>query len=150
MIHRDPLCSNNQIWLTKHGVALMARPPDKELTDRELEVMHVFWRRGELTATDARADLAKRGLDRTYVTVANLVRILVDKGFLNATNQERPFRYRPARTFSDVSHSLVGDLVKRVFQGSREQLLVNLLNGRRKLTAAERTLLEQVLKEQQR
>ena len=24
----------------------MARPPAKELTERELEVMHVFWQRG--------------------------------------------------------------------------------------------------------
>ena len=27
----------------------MARPAAKDLTDRELEVMHVFWRHGELT-----------------------------------------------------------------------------------------------------
>ena len=53
----------------------MGRPPNKELTQRELEVMHVFWKRGEITATEARADLAKSGVDRAYVTVANLVRL---------------------------------------------------------------------------
>ena len=28
----------------------MARPAAKELTERELEVMQVFWKRGEITA----------------------------------------------------------------------------------------------------
>ena len=29
----------------------MARPPAKELTDRELQVMQVFWQHGEATAS---------------------------------------------------------------------------------------------------
>jgi len=127
----------------------MARPPAKELTERELEVMHVFWKRGEMTATEARADLAKNGVDRAYVTVANLVRILMEKGYLEATNDQRPYRYRPSRTFDEVSQSLVGDLVKRVFQGSRKQLLVNVLASKKKLTAQERMFLQQVLEEKQ-
>src|SRR5437868_5209721 len=105
----------------------MARPSAKELTQRELEVMHVFWDRGELSATEARDRLADRGNDLAYVTVANLVRILVDKGFLEATTEERPFKYRPVRAFQDVSRSLVRDLVQRVFHGSREELLVQIL-----------------------
>src|SRR5262245_14828856 len=32
----------------------VARPPAKELTERELEVMHVFWKRGESTVAEAR------------------------------------------------------------------------------------------------
>jgi BlaI family transcriptional regulator, penicillinase repressor len=126
----------------------MARPASKELTDRELEVMHAYWRRGEMTASDARDELAAAGVDLAYVTVANLTRILVDKGYLNAVNDQRPFRYRPIRSFDDVSRSFVGDLVDRVFSGSREQLLVNLFGRRKKLSAKERSLLEQVLKEQ--
>ena len=92
----------------------MARPLSKELTDRELEVMHAFWRRGETTASDARDELAARGHELAYVTVANLTRILVEKGFLEPTNQQRPFRYRAVRSFEEVSRSLLGDLVERV------------------------------------
>jgi predicted transcriptional regulator len=44
----------------------------------------------------------------------------------------------------------VGDLVNRVFHGSREQLLVNLLDGPKKLTKKERALLQRILREQQR
>ncbi len=126
----------------------MARPATKELTGRELEVMHVFWNAGEITATEARQLLAGAGIDRAYVTVANLVRILVEKGFLEATNQERPFRYRPVRSFEEVSGSFVGDLVDRVFLGSREKLLVQLLGQKKRLSESEREFLQQLLKEQ--
>jgi predicted transcriptional regulator len=125
----------------------MARPP-KELTERELEVMHVFWHDAEATAAEARDRLAAAALDLTYPTVANLVRILCEKGFLQATNAERPFRYRPARSYEEVSGRLLGEVLERVFLGSREQLLVRLVR-RGRLTAQERALLEEVLKEQE-
>src|SRR5262245_37530803 len=115
----------------------MARPPAKELTVRELEVMQVFWKRGESTVAEVKDDLAQSGLERAYTTVATLVRILSDKGFVLQSNNERPFRYRPARTYEEVSGRLLGDLLDKVFQGSREQLLVRLME-QRKLTAAER------------
>ena len=127
----------------------MARPPAKELTERELEVMHVFWKRGESTVGEARDALAETGVDRAYTTVATLVRILADKSFLVQTNHERPFCYRPSRTYEDVSRKLLGELLDRVFRGSREELLVQLL-GQKRLTAKERAMLEQILKEQDR
>ncbi len=126
----------------------MARPAAKDLTERELEVMHVFWAGGEQTAADARARLAENGRDLTYPTVANLVRALHDKGFLDPTTDDRPFRYVPCRTHEDVSGRLLTDLVSRVFRGSREQLFVRLFDGR-KLTAKERAVVEGLLQEGQ-
>jgi predicted transcriptional regulator len=125
----------------------VARPPAKDLTERELEVMHVFWRHGEQTAVEARDRLAEAGLDRAYPTVANLVRLLHEKGFLEQTNAERPYRFRPASSYADVSGRLLRDVIARVFHGSREQLLVRLVE-QRKLTARERALLHDILKEQ--
>jgi BlaI family transcriptional regulator, penicillinase repressor len=124
----------------------MGRPAAKDLTERELEVMHIFWRHGEGTAAEARDRLASSGLDRTYTTIANLVRALADKGFLTQVNDERPFLYRPAKTYEDVSGRLLGDLVDRVFKGSRAQLLCRLVE-QRKLTAEERAVLERIVKE---
>ena len=119
----------------------MARPPAKELTERELEVMHVFWKARLATAAEIRDQLAASGRELAYTTVATLIRILSDKGFLEQTNSERPFQYRPLRSFEDVSRNMLGDLVDRVFRGSREQLLVRLLEER-KLSAKERAALE--------
>ena len=125
----------------------MARPAAKELTERELQVMHVFWTRGESTIAVVRDDLATGGLDLAYTTVATLVRILSEKGFLLQTNAERPFTYKPVRSYEDVSERLLGDLVHKVFRGSREQLLVSLF-GQKRLTAKERAALEELLGEQ--
>ncbi|MEM9365364.1 MAG: BlaI/MecI/CopY family transcriptional regulator [Planctomycetota bacterium] len=127
----------------------MARPKSSELTERELEVMHVFWKHGELTTHRVRELLVEAGTDLAYVTVANLVRILVEKQYVQAINEERPFVYKSLKSFEVVSRSFVGDLVNRVFEGSREALLVQLLGKRKKLTKAERSFLKQVLEEQE-
>jgi predicted transcriptional regulator len=127
----------------------MARPPAKELTERELEVMHVVWKRGESTVADVRDALAAGGLDRAYTTIATLVRILSDKGFLVQTSSARPFSYRPARSYEEVSRKLLSELVDRVFGGSRELLLVRLME-QKSLTSKERTLLGEILREQEK
>ncbi len=126
----------------------MARPRAKELTERELEVMHVFWNQEASTVAEARDELAKSGRDLAYTTVATLVRILSEKGFLRQTNQQRPFTYASVRSYEDVSGNMLGDLVQRVFGGSRERLLLRLLE-RQKLTKQERAVLESILREEQ-
>lgn len=128
----------------------MARPRSKELTARELEVMHAVWdlapnRPEGLTVAEIRDELARRGRDLAYTTVATLFRILGEKEFLSQINEERPFRYEPARSFEEVSGSLLGDLIDRVFGGSREQLLLRLIEDRA-LSAKERRRLEELLK----
>lgn len=127
----------------------MARPPAKEITERELDVMHVFWIRGLSTMAEIRDELAATGSNLAYTTVATLVHILLDKGFIEQTNDERPFYYRPVRSYEEVSRSMLGDLVEKVFRGSREQLLLRLLEER-KLNAKERTLLEEILREKKK
>ena len=124
----------------------MARPTAKELTQRELEVMHVFWSRDPSTVAEIRDRLSAAGRELAYTTVATLVRILSEKGFLEQINDQRPFQYRPVRSYEEVSRSILGDLVERVFRGSREQLLLRLME-QRKLSAKERTVLEAILKE---
>jgi predicted transcriptional regulator len=107
--------------------------------------MHAFWKsEGEATAAEIRDRLAISGLDRTYTTIATLVRNLEEKGFLAQVNEARPFRYRVARSFDDISERFLGDLIERVFRGSREQLFVRLL-GHRKLSERERAVLREIL-----
>lgn len=126
----------------------MARPVAKALTERELELMHIYWQHAAMTAAEARDNLAKTGRDLAYTTVATLSRLLCEKGFLEQTNTERPFLYKAAQAFGNVSKRLVGDLVDRVFQGSRTQLLLTLVEDR-KLTAKERQVLLSILQEEE-
>jgi predicted transcriptional regulator len=125
---------------------VMSRPRAKELTQRELEVMQIFWKHGSLTAVEARDHLAASKRNLTYTTVANLIRLLYEKDFLRQLNAERPFVYAPARPYEEVSGRLLGDVLKRVFGGSREQLLMRLLE-QQPLTERERTYLQTLIQE---
>ena len=125
----------------------MARPKARELTQRELEIMQVFWADGRLTSNDVRDRLAETGTDLAYTTVATLIKILVDKSFLQQITKVRPFEFKPIRSFEEVSKNVLTDIVQRVFGGSREQLLVQLME-QKKLTKRERELLHEILKEQ--
>ena len=109
----------------------MARPKARDLTERELEIMHAFWNHGPQTVAEVRDRLAAEGRDLAYTTVATLVRILCDKACLEQTNAERPFVYRPLRSFEDVSRNFLRDLTELVFRGSREQLLVQLMSQKK-------------------
>lgn len=118
----------------------MVRPKAVELTSRELAIMHIFWQRAEATAEEAREALAESGEPLAYATVANVIRGLTDKGALIQLNDDRPFRFAAQRSFEDVSKNLVGDLIRRVFAGSRQAMLVQMFS-QRKLTAEERSFL---------
>ena len=124
----------------------MARPRANELTTRELEVMQVFWDEGERTVAEVQKRLAKSGRRLAYTTVATLVKILLEKKYICQTNESRPFTYEPIRSFEEVSGNMVGDLIRRVFGGSREQLLIRMLE-QKKLTKKERQTLQEILKE---
>ena len=103
----------------------MGRPPAKDLTERELEVMHDFWREVRATAAEARERLAAAGLDRTYTTIANLVRGLHEKGFLqqSRTRSGRSSTGRRGRTRTSPAGCWATS-IERVFRGSRAQLLL--------------------------
>ena len=124
----------------------MNRPPAEALTERELEVMHVFWAGGQQSAQAARDELENRGRVLTYTTVATLCRILWEKGYLERIGEARPFDYKPAKSFQEVSTHFVSDLVNRVFQGSREQLLLQII-GNKQLSKQKRKLLEDLLRD---
>jgi predicted transcriptional regulator len=124
----------------------MARPASSDLTERELDVMHVFWTLGRATAAEVREELAKTGPDLAYTTVATLIRILVDKQFVDQVTQDRPFLYEPSRTYEEVSGRLLGNVLDRVFRGSRKQLLVRLMEEKA-LSDEEKTLLKAILRE---
>ncbi|MEZ6144153.1 MAG: BlaI/MecI/CopY family transcriptional regulator [Planctomycetaceae bacterium] len=53
----------------------------------------------------ARTTWLRTAVTLAYTTVATLVRILEEKGFLELTHDERPFRYQPVKTFEEARQS---------------------------------------------
>ena len=96
-------------------------------TDRELDVMAVLWRRGSGTVTEVREGLDD---DLAYTTVLTILRTLEDKGFITHLTEGKAHRYLPAVTQDLAGKSALSRILDKVFAGSPDMLLTQLVNER--------------------
>jgi predicted transcriptional regulator len=103
-------------------------PPKKSntLTEAELRLMKILWRRGESAVTDLVADLPE-GEALAYNSVLTTVRILEQKGYVEHRQEGRAFLYRPCVAEHEAGRSEVRHVLNRFFGNSRERLLLSLL-----------------------
>jgi BlaI family penicillinase repressor len=100
---------------------------DISFTDRELDVMAVLWRRGSGTVTEVREGLDD---DLAYTTVLTILRTLEEKGFITHLTEGKAHRYLPAVTQDLAGKSALSRILEKVFSGSPEMLLAQLVNER--------------------
>ena len=119
---------------------------DIHFTDRELDIMAVLWEQGASTVADVRDALHD---DLAYTTVLTILRTLEEKGYVTHDEEGRAHRYRPLVAKAKAEKSAVSKLVKKLFKGSPELLLTQLVADR-KLTADDlkrmRALIDEQLK----
>ena len=103
-------------------------PPKKSntLTEAELRLMKILWRRGESAVNDLVAAMPD-GETLAYNSVLTTIRILEQKGYVEHRQEGRAFVYRPCVAEEEASRSEVRHLMSRFFGNSREQLLLSLL-----------------------
>ena len=106
------------------------RPPSNGLTEQELELMKIVWRRRAATVRDVYEELLKQR-KIAYTTVMTMLNVLVDKGRLRKRPDDKPFVYEPTEPRRKVIGSMVGDFIGRVFDGSARPLLVQLVEDRK-------------------
>ena len=97
------------------------------LTPLELEIMQVLWEAGPSTVHDVRPKL-KAAL--AYTTVQTMLNVLLRKGKVHRVQEGRAFRYRAAVNRKRATGSAVEDLVRRMFGGSPEALLMTMVESR--------------------
>ncbi len=104
-------------------------PPKKSntLTEAELRLMKILWRRGESAVTDLVAALPE-GEPLAYNSVLTTIRILEQKGYVEHRQQGRAFVYRPSVKENEASRSEVRNVLDRFFGNSREKLVLSLLD----------------------
>src|SRR3954463_6497112 len=100
---------------------------DVSFTDRELDVMAVLWRRGSGTVSEVRDDLDD---DLAYTTVLTILRALEDKGFVTHVAEGKAHRYLPAVTQNVAGKSALSRVLDKIFGGSSELLLTQLVSDR--------------------
>ncbi len=103
-------------------------PPRKSntLTEAELRLMKILWRRGESAVTDL-VEALPEGEQLAYNSVLTTVRILEQKGYVEHRQQGRAFVYWPCIKENEASRSEVRNVMNRFFGNSREKLLLSLL-----------------------
>ena len=104
-------------------------PPKRSntLTEAELRLMKILWRRGESAVTDLVAAMPE-GESLAYNSVLTTIRILERKGYVEHRQEGRAFIYRPLIAENEASRSEVRHVLSRFFGNSRERLLLSLLN----------------------
>jgi predicted transcriptional regulator len=118
----------------------------QRLTGRQLAIMRVLWERGEATVADVQQALAGAGQALANSTVATLLGRLEQRGVVEHREQGRTFVYAPLLSEAGASSSLVGDLLKRLFDGRPSQLVSHLLE-REEVDAEELTRIRELLAE---
>jgi predicted transcriptional regulator len=106
----------------------MPRKKSPVLTESELRLMDVLWKKGEGTVAEIAAALPAR-LDLAYNTVLTTMRILEAKGYVRhrVPPQGRAFVYRPRVGRAEATRGAVRDLLRRFFGHSHEALVLNIL-----------------------
>lgn len=106
----------------------MARPSSRHPTELELEILKVLWSSGPLRGRQVREALGRtRKLART--SVMTMLSIMVAKGYLGRGKEGAGYVYRPRVTRKAMTRRMLKDLVNRVFDGSAEAVMVNLLES---------------------
>ena len=100
---------------------------DISFKDRERDVMAVLWRRGSGTVNEVRDELDD---DLAYTTVLTILRTLEDKGFITHLTEGKAHRYLPAVSQDLAGKSVLARVLDKVFAGSPEMLLTQLVSER--------------------
>ena len=97
-------------------------------TERELDVMAVLWRLGSGTVAEVRDELQE---DFAYTTVLTVLRTLEDKGYVTHLVEGKAHRYVPIVDQETAGQSALARMLDKVFAGSPELLLTQLVSGER-------------------
>jgi predicted transcriptional regulator len=95
-----------------------------QLTPLELKMMQVLWNAGPCNVQAVQKGL---GEDLAYTTVQTVLNVLKRKGHVRRILVGRAYEYRPTQTREKTLGNAVHDLLSRMFDGSVENLLMNLV-----------------------
>ncbi|HEV2205827.1 MAG TPA: BlaI/MecI/CopY family transcriptional regulator [Candidatus Acidoferrales bacterium] len=99
------------------------------LTPLELQIMQVLWREGAGDVLHVQKNLPS-GTNLAYTTVQTMLNVLQRKGRVRRKLKGRAYEYRPVLSEEKAVRHAVRDLVKRLFGGSSEELVMSLVKTR--------------------
>ncbi len=103
------------------------------LTPLELEIMQVLWAEGGCTVAEVQPKLQAK---LAYTTVQTMLNVLLRKKKVVRAQEGRAFRYKAAVSRERATGGALQDLVRRMFGGSPEAMLMAMVDTRQ-ITAEE-------------
>ena len=101
--------------------------PKRVFTPRELDVMSILWDLGSATVSEVHERFAD---PLAYTTVLTILRTLEEKGLVDHTEEGRAHRYRPLVDWRTAGEGELRRLMRKVFKGSPELLVAQLMDDR--------------------
>ena len=98
------------------------------LGELQLRILRVLWDTDSATVSDVQQQLG--GPSLAYTTVATMLRKMEDRGLVDHQEEDRKFHYRAVVSRHEVSRSMAGDFVDRLFGGSLTEAVSHLLENR--------------------
>ena len=99
---------------------------DVRFTDREMDIIRVLWRDGPCTVAQVRDALED---DLAYNTVLTMLRLMEEKGQVGRKPAGRAHRYHALVDRETAGRTTLRRIADRLFEGSREALLLGLVES---------------------
>lgn len=107
----------------------MPRPPSKEPTDVELDLLGDLWEHGPSTLGEVHERLGvTRGTG--YTTTQRMLNVMAEKGLLDRDDSVRPAVYRANKSQQKTQQGMLKRLQQKAFGGSVTKMLVQLLSSK--------------------
>jgi predicted transcriptional regulator len=117
----------------------------RPLTEVELELMAIIWQLGAVTVKDV-INALPEGRALAYTSVATVMKILEQKGYLACNKSSPAHTYSAIITKEEYERCFVDQMVDNLFGGEPVALIQRLLDGK-KLSLQDVHTLEEKLKQ---
>lgn len=99
-------------------------------SELELLILKVIWEQSPLTARQIRSALEGRGRILAHTSVITMLQRMAEKELVEQLSPKsgKGFLFAPLVDANEVSNHMLGDLVRRVFDGSAEAVVESLFD----------------------
>jgi BlaI family transcriptional regulator, penicillinase repressor len=120
------------------------KPEPKPLpSDAEVDILAVLWRIGPATVREVHEALGKGS---GYTTTLKQMQLMMEKGLLARSERFRAHVYEPGVPREQTQAQIVRSVLRRVFGGSAEKLVMGALSAQR-LSSGEIANIRKILNE---
>jgi BlaI family transcriptional regulator, penicillinase repressor len=106
----------------------MARPKSEHPTELELEILKILWQRSPLAVREVRDALAAAGRVLAHTSVITTLNVMTRKRYLRRSMEGNACLFEPRLSRESTSQQMLGDVVRRVFDGSAKAVVLSLFD----------------------